>query len=630
VAAAVLPYGNTLWNGFVYDDNQQILENPYIQSPQFLREIVTTTVWSFQGEQGVSNYYRPLMMLSFLACWLVFGPVAAGFHLVNVLLHAVVVALVYEVARRLFRDARIAFVAALLFAAHPIHSEAVAWVAAIPDLQLSVLVLTIFLLLLHEPQALSSRSVWGWRRMATVPLFALALLAKEPAMLFPALILFFEHFVRPGRDQTPWPEKAGRYTWFWVILALYLPLRIVVSGGFAPALYRPQLSWTETLLTSFALTAKYVAKLVWPAHLSAFYPFAKNTSLLETQVLAGLAILLVSVLLFVWMWRQNRVAAFSLLWTYVILAPVLNAQWMPASVFAERYLYLPSVGSCWLVGWALVWLWDRVGEHRRGWRIALGAALALVALAGCTRTAVRNLDWRDDFTLYTRTLQVHPDAHLMRLNLGFDYWRRGKLAEAELEWNTVLEKLPKNVVIINNIAQVRLRLGRYREGVELLERALRIRPEYVNALVNLGLAFEGLKEPQKAFDAYARAARYSPLNPLAQNHLAAFYVRSGRDAEAETHYRASLAARPTPEAARGLGELLRKRGDLTGAEAAFARAVELNPYDEQAQLYLAQVYEALGKRIEAVRAYQVILEANPSHSAAGEALERLRKTAPSK
>src|SRR3972149_946240 len=131
---AFLPYANTLIAGFVYDDYPQLVDNPYVQSFSHLREIFASNVWSFQGAQGTTNYYRPLMTFGYLLCYKLFGPLPFGFHLVNVSLHAAVVWLLFFLTRRLFGSARIAFPAAALFALPPIHTESVAWIAGVTDL----------------------------------------------------------------------------------------------------------------------------------------------------------------------------------------------------------------------------------------------------------------------------------------------------------------------------------------------------------------------------------------------------------------------------------------------------------------------------------------------------------------
>ncbi len=160
---AALPYANTLFNAFVYDDNTQVLNNPYIQNFGHLREIFTTTVWSYVGVQGVTNYYRPMMTLGYLLCHQLFGPLAYGFHLVNVLLHAGVTCALFLLTVRLFGHRGLAFVAAGLFALHPVHTESVAWVAAVTDLELTFFYLLTFWFFLGvaRPGAGVPRA-WSW------------------------------------------------------------------------------------------------------------------------------------------------------------------------------------------------------------------------------------------------------------------------------------------------------------------------------------------------------------------------------------------------------------------------------------------------------------------------------------
>src|SRR5271157_5922596 len=144
ILVAVLPYLNSLLNGFVQDDNHQILSNPYLRNFSHLREIFTTNVWSYVGAQGTTNYYRPLMTLGYLLCYHLLGPLAYGFHLANLVLNAGVVCLVFFVTERIFHDRTLGFVAAVIFALHPIHSESVDWIAAVTDLQLTFFYLLAF------------------------------------------------------------------------------------------------------------------------------------------------------------------------------------------------------------------------------------------------------------------------------------------------------------------------------------------------------------------------------------------------------------------------------------------------------------------------------------------------------
>jgi len=165
-----LPYVNTLFNAFVYDDNRQVLSNPYIHSFAYLREIFTTNVWSYVGAQGVTNYYRPMMTFGYLLCYQFFGPLPYGFHLVSLLLHAAAVLVLFWVTEKMFRRRGLALAAALIFALHPIHTESVAWIAAVTDVELSLLYLLtfwFFLAVAREKGDVPSGRSWGWPRVSS-------------------------------------------------------------------------------------------------------------------------------------------------------------------------------------------------------------------------------------------------------------------------------------------------------------------------------------------------------------------------------------------------------------------------------------------------------------------------------
>jgi len=360
--AAFLVYANTLINGFVSDDLQQIEGNPYAHSFRYVGKIFTTTVWSFQGSEGLTNYYRPLMMFDYLLCNKAFQGYPFGFHLINLFLNCLVVWLVFLLCRKLFSDDRAAFVAAVLFAFHPVHAEAVAWVAAVTELQLAVFYLLTFLFFLR----LSESTAKPWTQVLMCMSFLLALLSKEQAVTLAVLATIYEHFYRDDRSQTTWAKKFSRYAGLWLLTGAYLVFRVVVLHGFAPVAQRPDLTVFQLALSGLSLIGQYAGKLFWPHPLIAFYLFEKSTSFSDPRVLLGAIVFAIVLVLFVALWKRARPYSLWLLWMAVTLAPVLNVRWMAASAFAERYLYLPSVGFCLLIAGAALWLWDR-GSQPRPW-----------------------------------------------------------------------------------------------------------------------------------------------------------------------------------------------------------------------------------------------------------------------
>ena len=231
VALAVLPYLNTLHNLFVYDDTNQVVNNPYLKGFHHLKEIFTTPVWSFEGGDYPRNYYRPLMSFGYLLCYQLFGPRPLAFHLVNLLLNLLVVLLMFFVAWRMFNDRLLAFVAAGLFAVHPIHTESVDWIAAITDIELALFYLLTFWFFLGLSKVRGRRLIFSHLLMAVS--FALALLAKEPAVTLVVLATLYEHCCREDRKETSPQTKLSRYGTLWLVALVYLIVRIHFVGGLA-------------------------------------------------------------------------------------------------------------------------------------------------------------------------------------------------------------------------------------------------------------------------------------------------------------------------------------------------------------------------------------------------------------
>ncbi len=619
IACAFLAYANTLFNAFVYDDNTQVLNNPYIQSFRHLREIFTTTVWSYIGAQGVTNYYRPMMTFGYLLCYQIFGPLAYGFHLVNVSLHVGVVCMLFVLTARMFGNRTLAFVAALLFALHPVHTESVAWIAAVTDLELTVFYLLTFWCFLKIARPGGGRS--EAMQLALVGSFVLTMLSKEQALTLPFLATVYEHFYRDDRAETTRVQKLHRYGFLWVMAGVYLLFRIRFFGAIAPVLQISDLTWTQAALSAIALVGQYLGKLLLPVELCAFYVFQRSTSLADPRVLAGLAGIALCAAAFIALWKRARVASFALVWFFVTLAPVVNARWMAANVFTERYLYLPSVGFCWLVGWGWLWLWENTSTRKLVWKRTVVGALVSVAALYALRTVTRNRDWRDDIRLYTQTLAVSPDSYHIHNNLGTVYWKRGKTEAAEREWRIALSLSPGNAIFLNNLGLAHSKREQYPEAVDYFQRAMRRKPNYTDPHVNLGVTYQEMKLPEKAELQLRAAVALSPLNVYARNQLGKLYFETGRLAEAEEQFLRSVESKPNVVGYSALGDVYLDWKDSERAFRAFQRAASLDPFDSHVRFNLGALYLAAGRRGEALREYQAGLQTDPRNA---EALSTVR------
>ena len=625
-ALAVLPYLNTLHNLFVYDDVTQVVNNPYLQNFHHLKEIFTTPVWSFLGGDYSRNYYRPLMSFGYLLCYHFFGPIPWIFHLANLLLNLLVVLLLFFVTWRMFNDRLLAFVAAALFAVHPIHSESVAWIAAITDLELALFFLLTFWFFLGLSKARGRRLILGHLFMAVS--FALALLAKEPAVTLPALATFYEHACREDRRATSIQIKVSRYGPLWLLALAYLIFRIHFVGGLAGRSQFPYMGPDVVFFSALQLAGQYVWKLFWPATLCAFYTFHMSTSPADPRVIAGALALVVLALLVVFCWNRARLVSFGLLFFFLNLAPVLYAPWMAANVFTERYLYLPSVGFCWALGWAGANLWRATARRSAGWRALVAVSAVAIAVLCALRIIRRNRDWHDNETFYKATLALQPDGYIMRLNLAGIYLDRDDLQNAEQELVAADKLAPDYPTILNNLALLNMKLKRYDVALGYLIRSLLKDPKAPQPHLYLAQLYDQTGRTEYAEKEYLTATKLAPLSSRAHVGLGDFYFDHGRPLEAEKQYQESLRAASTQRGYWGLGLVCWREGRHAEAEQAFQKAVALDPYSAQAHILLGLLYTDTKRNREALRELQTGLKFDPTNPQALEALKKLQSQAP--
>ena len=618
ILLAALCYGNSLFNGFVYDDEQQILQNPYVKSWHYLPQIFTTTVWSFVGAAGTTNYYRPLMTFTFLVLWQAFKDIPFGFHLFNVTLNAAVVVLVFAAGRRLFHDRRVAWVAAALFAIHPVHTEVVDWIAAVPELEVTFFVLLTFWLFTQL-----DRNSWKFH-LATGASFAVALLCKEPALMFAPLAIAFEHFVRPDNRGASLLGKITRYAPLCAVAAAYLLLRVALFGKLAPVLQHAQITWPQAIYSGFALVAGYAKYLFWPAPLSAFHVFHASVSPWELPVILGMFVVLISIALIVYLSKRVPEPAFCIFWIGITLGPVLNARWMASNVFTERYLYLPSVGFCWLVAWYGVRLWDRSTATTAWRRSILAVASAAIVLISVLTIVRRNPIWRDDMTLYTRTLQIDPGAAVIRSNRASLYFDALQYDKALPEWQLALAQKPDNVVTMNALGILYTRLNRYDDAEASFEQAIAAKPLWGDSHFSRALLLQKTNHLPEALVEFKTGVTLSPLSAPAHRWYGEALLQDEQLDQAVEQFKQAVALDPTLEALHDLSEGYILQGRPREAEPVIRRIIAQFPYDSSAHLMLANVLEQAGKRAEAANEFRAVLVNDPNNNEAKAALERLK------
>lgn len=616
--AAVALYGGTLDNPFISDDVLVTIDNPQVQSlsriPDFFVHDFDRILPDEGGspEQPSSRFglYRPVLAASFALSYTLSGLDPTGWRLVNLLLHLAASLLLYAVGRRLLESRVAGLAAALLFAAHPIHTEAVAsLVGGRAELLASVSVLGAWWLFLAgdyrtgRPRLLTD--------LGSAGVFALGLLAKENAAVLPG-VLFLAGWVLRRRSVR---ELLVRLAPHLLILAGYLLLRLVIIGGITSmdrTIAFGRLPPADVFLGVMAILATYLRLVLipWPLQDQLCYHD------LPARIPAWLGLvctLLVVGLIAVASWRAIRgrragrtpFAAFGLLLFYGCLFPVSHV--VPFMVvMAERFCYLPSVAACLVAGWALQEL------LQRGYRLPLVAGCLLLVVFSAL-TLHRNADWAAPERYWSKTARCAPGAAAPYNNLGTAALRKGRTAEALSRFQQAARLEPSNPRPHHNLGLALQRLGRIEEAEQAYRRALRAKPDHDKALNNLGLLLMERGRMEQAQVLFERAIQSNPVQPAPYVNLGTLHQRAGRTAEAERLFRAALRLAPSSsEAAFDLARLLGRSGRQEEAEALYRRLLAHDPDHALAWNNLANILKHRGAHDRADKLYRKALQADPA------------------
>jgi Flp pilus assembly protein TadD len=441
--------------------------------------------------------------------------------------------------------------------------------------------------------------------------FVLALLSKEPAVTLPLLATVYEHFYRADRTETRPAQKVLRYAVLWLLTGAYLLFRVRVLGALGSGFNIVRLTWYQAFVSAIALAGQYLWKVLWPVDLRVFCPFHPPSGLFDPAVVGGMAALTVFSALFFFLCRRARPLSFGLVWMLVPLAPVLNARWMPIYAFADRYLYLPSVGFCWLLGWGLLRLWARAGARSAIWSRALATAFVLLVALCSFRIVTRNRDWQSNLVLYPNILAACPDSVSIRRDLGAVYWQMGDVESAEREYREALKVAPQHSLTLSSLGMVYLKRQQYSEAMEFFKKALEFDPNNEQAHLYLGVTYMDTHSLELAEPELRTAVSLFPLDSNARNGLGKLYMDEGRSAEAEEQFRQSLAIQPNIRGYVNLGLIHWQRGDVKLAEQEWREALKLAPNDPSVLNNLGLVCTDQGRYTEAVSFFHKAIELKP-------------------
>ena len=640
ILLCLLLFGLVLWTflpslhgAFIdVDDGVFVNRNPHIQLT------VANVVWAF-GHAECANWL-PLTLWSFMLDHQLYGLKPWGYHLTNVLLHAVNTVLVFLVLRRMTGAMWRSLMVAVLFGLHPLRVESVAWISERKDVLSGLFwMLTLWAYTRFaqgrarvEPSSLrsaapgsressaeSSRLALDPRRWTldyglALVFFFLSLMSKPMMVTLPCVLLLLDY----------WPLKRWKRECLWGLLVEKAPF-FLLSAIVSVVTYITQKNadMMSNILTGLSLSfgarlenalvsyGRYLGKLFWPVDLGALYPYPDHWPT-QKILLAGLLVLSLSVLVFVLRRRQPYLPT-GWLWYLGTLVPVLGLVPVGAQAMADRYLYIPSIGILIIVVWGTC-------QMTRGWHyqgIGLGTAGGVLALVCIVLTRHQIGYWKDDVSVWRRAIAVtgnNYDAHNM---LGRAWFAQGRMDEAIREFQEVVRLNPGFAEAYNILGRAFDAEGRVDEAIACYQKALEIRPDYIVAHINLSDLLLRMGRVDEAIARYQKVLEIDSNHVTAINNLGNALLRKGNVDEAIVHFQKAVEIYPDfAEAHNNLGAALNSQGRFDEAIVCFQTALEKNPNSAEAHFNLGFALYSKERFDEAIVQYQKTLQIKPDHAEA--------------
>jgi tetratricopeptide (TPR) repeat protein len=584
------------WNGKPIWDDERHLTSPELRSVHGLAQI-----WTHLGS---TQQYYPLVHTIFWIEHRLWGDSPVCYHAINIFLHVVSALLLVKILIELKIPG--AWLAAAIFALHPVQVESVAWISELKNTLSGVFFLSSTLVYLLFDRTRSRRAYF-----TALALFALGLLSKGVIAVLPAAILVVLWW------------KRGKLSFKSDVLPLIPFFAIGVGGGLFTAWVEHHFIGAKGDVFDFSLAERtliagrafwfYLSKLFWPVNLTFIYPRWNINASAWWQYLFPAATLLTLTTL--WALRHNwRGPLATVLFFTGMLFPVLgflNVFPFLYSFVADHFQYLACIGIITLTSAGLTLLFDnKTLWGRRTRTVIYSLLLAVLATLTWRQTHI----YRDAETVWRVTLSRNPNCWMAHNNLAEILLKNGQFDEAIVHSEQTITNRPNPAKGQYNLGVALSRAGRVDEGISRYERALELNPDYVDAHYNLAVNLSLKGQLDEAITQYQETLELSPNDADAHNNLGGVLLQKGRAQEAIAHYQAALRLRNNnSEIEYNLANAYAESGEIDVAIVHYQKAVELRPEQVEAQYELGSALLQTGRSDEAIARYQQVLKIQPDY-----------------
>ena len=580
-------YFNALGNEFVWDDQVLISKNPLIGSWGNIPRVFTTRLYWNKNPNVVKSdiktidFYRPLQTISYMLDFSFWKLRPAGYRLTNILLHIVNAIFLYSLLNLISNNQKVSCAAALLFVCHAVHTQAVTYIAGRADILAGLFLLLLMILYIKRFQ------------FAAVISFALALLSKEIAFIFPFVLAAYE-ICYGSEKRTVRQRLLYRVGPFFMVSIAYIVLRFFALNLTAEALFQSKIAFYIRLITMPRIIIEYIYLLFLPLnlHMQRFIMF--STSIFDIRVIISV-IALGCLFAAVYINRRRfKIVSFGMLWFFIMLFPALNVFATLNAQMSEHWLYLPSLGFFMALSTVMVSMYGAGSTHavKRFSKAAITGIFISAVVLYSVLTFERNKDWKDNTTIYADTLRYAPHNSNVRYNIGNAYFR----------------------------------MERYDDALAEYLASVKIDPRLVGSYINIGGIYDSRGEHERALEVLREGARANPGHAFLYQAMGAINIHAARYSDAIAAYKKAIALGPgSADLYSGLGIAYLKGGSYSESETSLKKALKLSPRSADIHYYLGVVYFYKKNLKKAEDEWRTALRLNSGHALAREGVENLNR-----
>ncbi|MEE3233064.1 MAG: tetratricopeptide repeat protein [Candidatus Latescibacterota bacterium] len=570
--------------GFHYDDYHSIVHNTALRDFWNVLSLFTdSTTFSVDPNQAM---YRPILLVSYVANYALFGEGAGSFHIFNVILHAVNAVLVFVLMLQLGISNWGSRSVSLVFAIHPLTTETVYYVSSRSESLMALGVLS----------SLISYLIWSshkrnWWYLISLAGGTFAVLSKSVGVVFLPLIFLVEVY-RSGLNVAS--AKFKYFAGYLLIVAIYL---FQIWASISIAVGQPVRSLTTQVLTQIKVWVYYLFLLVSPYKLSVEHFFLEGKSVEELVVILSLTFLtsIACVVIFI----GRRIVKLGLCWSIISLVP---ASLVPLIVILnEHRLYLSIVG----MGIVTVAIWQNFYFQKR--KLAV-ATFTLYSIGFLSISCQQGTVWKNEESLWRNAVQISPKSLKTQLRWADSLAKREDYVEAEQAYLRALLLRPGHPAAGNNLGQLYVEIGEFEKAEEAFRTVIDHDPKILQARLNLAQLFLIRGQWIDAEEHYKEALHLGDSSGVSEKKLGQIALKYRSDPTSAIDFFArALQKNPDVAAWIGYGVSLRAIGRFEQSEASYKEAIKLSPEAGEAWYNLGNLYRDSGRADLAAVAYKKVV-----------------------